>query len=592
MVTHAEALSAGLQHHQAGRFAAAEGLYRQVLDSDPDNAEALRLLGVLAQQHGKFDLALELQTRAVALQGTADQHQCLGSAYEALGRLDEAEASYRQALALNPAQSEALLNLGNVFLRRGNRALALRCYEEAVRLAPNSPLAHYSHGNILAQTGQGDAALASYRRALEIAPTMAPVHAALSKLLQERGELLAAITHARRWVTLKPDNPQAHNNIGFLQFLRGDFGPALDSYRKALALAPDFAQAHNNIGVLHYDQADVPRAMEAYERTLTLDPTHASAHMNRGMARLLSGDFGGWADYEWRWRVASVPPSPGGTERPFWAGAPLDGTTILLSGEQGIGDTLQFLRYVPMVAARGGRVILHVKPALRRLLTGFEGVETLVCEGDPLPPFDTHCPLLSLPLAFGTELATVPATVPYLRPPEDLAAAWRQRFADPGLGRALKVGLVWAGWQGHRRDRARSVPLALFEPLAAVTGVRFFALQKGPAAGQTSIAPRGLALRDLAPQLDDLADTAAAIAALDLVITVDTSLAHLAGALGKPVWILLSRGPDWRWLLDREDSPWYPTARLFRQADADDWEPVLARVAGELRRLVAVAEAR
>jgi hypothetical protein len=299
---------------------------------------------------------------------------------------------------------------------------------------------------------------------------------------------------------------------------------------------------------------------------------------------LLKGDFErGLLHHEWRWHVRDLRMGGRRMEKPAWRGEPLNGARILLHAEQGSGDTLQFLRYAPLVAARGGRVTIEVAAELKRLAMSLKGVEQVIGLGEALPAFDQHCPLLSLPLAFGTTMATIPGEIPYLAAPEPLLAEWRARLAASA---APRVGLIWAGRPEHRRDRDRSIALAALAPLAD-TGATFYSLQKGPAAAQAKGPPAGMVLHDLGAALGDFADTAAAMSALDLVITVDTSPAHLAGAIGKPVWLLLTHAPDWRWFLEREDSPWYPTARLFRQTTRGDWAPVIARVAAELRRLAA-----
>jgi hypothetical protein len=326
-------------------------------------------------------------------------------------------------------------------------------------------------------------------------------------------------------------------------------------------------------------------AMPCLERAIGLRPDLAIIHWNRAIALLLEGRLTeGWAEAEWRF--AYTPALRRDFPQPAWDGrSDLAGRTILLHAEQGLGDAIQFCRYAPMVAARGGgdRVVLECQPELAALLTTAPGVAQVVRRGDPLPPFELHCPLLSLPHRFGTTLATIPAAVPYLTPDPDKVRAWQSRLAADGPGR--KVGLAWAGSPGHANDRQRSCRLSDFAPLANVPGVTFYSLQLGPTGEQATNPPPGLRLLDPTADLRNFADTAALVANLDLVISVDTAVVHLAGALAKPTWVLLPFNPDWRWLRDREDSPWYPTMRLFRQSERGNWKSTIERVASELREL-------
>jgi len=360
---------------------------------------------------------------------------------------------------------------------------------------------------------------------------------------------------------------------------------ATESFRRSLPLDREHAAAHLNIGLAFADNAALEAAAACFRLILSVVPDHAEAHFCLGTTLLQQGDYrAGWPEYEWRRAM----PDWGTAEQrqmtiPFWRGQPLGGASILLHAEQGLGDAVHFMRYAPLVAARGGRVVLRLPAALRRLGAGLAGVERIVGDDEPLPDVAWQCPLLSLPAAFGTELATIPGK-PYLSADPGLAAAIGQRLGPP-LG--LRVGLVWAGAPKFKRDRERSLTLAALAPFGKLRGIEFYALQKGGPADQAHRLPRGLALTDLGRSLEDFADTAAAIAALDVVVTVDTATAHLAGALGRRVWILLPFVPDWRWLVGREDSPWYPSARLFRQPEPGAWEPVVAHVAGELQRLAA-----
>ncbi len=357
------------------------------------------------------------------------------------------------------------------------------------------------------------------------------------------------------------------------------YDDALASYDRALALEPGFAGAHHNRGVTLQELKRYDDALASYERASALRPDFVEAHWNESLVRLQLGDFhGGWRKYEQGWKTG-LRGEPRGFAQPRWTGAePLAGRTLLLHVEQGFGDTIQFVRYAPLAAAAGARVILEAYPLLTTLLSEVEGVNAVVSRGEPLPAFDLHCPLLSLPLAFGTELDTIPARVPYLTAPPARLARWGARLPRAG---GLRVGLAWSGRETP--DPNRSVALAQLAPLFDLPGIHFVSLQKDVRDSDEAALRGRPELLHLGPDLADFADTAAVIEQLDLVISIDTAVAHLAGALGKPVWILLPFSSDWRWLLDRDDSPWYPTARLFRQDETRAWDTVIARVRAALK---------
>ncbi|HZY88696.1 MAG TPA: tetratricopeptide repeat protein [Gemmataceae bacterium] len=622
MATSADLFALALRHHQAGDLTRAEALYRQLLQADPGHADSLHLLGVLAYQTGHAAPAAALIRDAIArAPGAAVYHSNLGVVLQALGRPDEAAASYEQALRLEPACVDAHVGLGNLLTGLGRPEQAARHCEEALRLRPGSPEAHNNLANALLRLGRKEAAAAHYREALRLRPDYAEAHSNLGVALADLGRLEEAAGHHRealrlnpnypeghnnlgnvlrdQWkldeaiasfreaVRLRPDYAEAHNNMGTAVRHRGKLEQAVACYRRALELRPDYAEARNNLGNALKDQGQLDEAAACFEEALRLRPDYAEAHWNRSLLWLLRGELGrGWPEYEWRWTQPGFAPRP--FAQPRWDGSPLAGRVILLWAEQGLGDTLHFIRYAPLVKERGGRVIVECQPALRRLLAGAVGVDQLVAQGEPLPPFDVQAPLLSLPGIFGTSLDAVPASVPYLQADAGRVEYWRQKLA--GLS-GLKVGIAWQGNPAFRGDRQRSVPLAHFAPPAAAEGVRLISLQKGPGAEQLTALGGRFPVTDLGDELDEAAgpfvDTAAVMKNLDLVISSDTAVPHLAGALGVPVWVALPLVPDWRWLLGREDCPWYPTMRLFRQTRPDDWDEVFARVAAELRALVA-----
>jgi hypothetical protein len=396
-------------------------------------------------------------------------------------------------------------------------------------------------------------------------------------------------------VRLQPDLADAHNNLAVALCDLRRHAEAETCAREALRLRPDYADAHSNLGMVLFDLRRLLEAETSYREALRLEPDFPQAHMNLSSALLITGRFEeGWEEHEWRWKARHMAGGARGFSAPLWSGEVLgEGGVLLLHAEQGLGDTLQFCRYAPLAAARA-RVVLEVQAPLARLLSSLPGVSQVIARGEALPAFDAQAPLLSLPRAFGTTIETVPARVPYLAADPDQAAAWGRRLAAlPGL----KVGLCWAGEpragfpELAAIDARRSISLAALAPLAKVAGVSFVSLQKGAPAAQAADPPPPMALFDYTAELADFADTAALVENLDLVISVDTSVAHLAGAMARPVWLLNRFDTCWRWLLDRQDSPWYPTLRLFRQTTPGDWTSVIADLRQALHTLAQTQEA-
>jgi len=580
-VTLPEIYSLAVWHHQAGRLREADSLYRQVLAQQPDHAGALEMLGVLAHQIGRQSAAVELLQRSVAIDpANADAQNNLGVALAAAGRWDEAIAAYRQALMARPDHARAHNNLGSALREIGRLDEAIDAYRVATTLRRDYVEAHDNLGHALREQGLLDDAIAAYKQALALSPQSPDILNSLGAALQEKGELDEAVATLHRALELRADFAEAHYNLAVTCQDQGRLDEAVDSYQRAIALRPEYVDAHKNLGNALRQKGNLDAAILAYERALAVRPDSAESRWNLGLALLTKGDFArGWDAYEARRQVKQF-----GGERQFaqaaWDGRPLSGRRILLYAEQGLGDTIQFIRYCPLVSGRGGRVIVQCRGELWRLLVAQCGIDQLVCDGDPLPSFDVQCPLPSVPRIFGTTLQTIPATTPYLFADAALSELWRTKM-QPGEAR-LRIGLNWAGNPIPWSNRIRSLDLQDLAPLGRLSGPRFYSMQKGEASAQTRTPPCGLQLLDLGKQIGDLADTAAVMANLDLIITCDTSVAHLAGALGRPVWVLLPFAADWRWLLDRTDSPWYPTMRLFRQTRAGDWRDPVEQVARRL----------
>jgi tetratricopeptide (TPR) repeat protein len=533
--------------HRQGRLDEAEKLYARALKLQRDNFDALHLLGVLNHQRGKAGEAYRLLTAALKVQPRSpDALSNLALVLHALKRDDEALAALDKALVLAPGHADALNNRGTILLDLKRPAEAAAAFDAVLAQNPKHLQALVNRGNARSDLGQGDAALADFDAALVLAPGH-PL------TLYNRGNALRALG--------RPEE-------------------AIADYKRALAAAPNHVNARFNRGMALAALNRHRDALTDYGRVLALQADHADAHFSAAMSLLTLGDYPrGFAEYEWRWKRVGMAPRKS-FRRPPWLGeTPPAGKTVLLHAEQGLGDTVQFVRYAPLLARAGAEVVLEVQPELKTLLAGIEGVATILSLGDPLPPFDLHCPLASLPLAFKTELATVPATIPYLRAPEPHLETWRPKLeALPGP----RVALAWSGRGAHPNDRNRSLTLSALEPLFSVPGLSFVSIQHAPRAADAERLAREPRLMHLGDELSDFADTAAILALVDLVVCVDTSVAHVAGALGRPTFVLVPFQPDWRWTLDRDASPWYPATRLLRQPAVGDWASVVARMRAEL----------
>lgn len=445
---------------------------------------------------------------------------------------------------------------------------SVEAYREAIKLDPKSPVGYNSLGQIFGLLNDLDTALIFFTAAATLSPDSAEIHNNLATVHLKKNHLELASKHFQHAAALSPRNPSYPNHLGTILLAQEDATAAEASIRQALVLDPTYAEAYLNLGFLQTHRLEFSAAATSYRQAIALKPGLAQAHLNLSHELLRSGAFAeGWIEYEWRWQWREFPSPKRNFVQPQWRGEPVSNRILFLHAEQGFGDTLQFLRYVPLMARRGATIVLEVHPELSELAATTAGVTTLIARGDPIPPFDLHCPLMSLPLAFGTTLETIPDTTPYL-------AVRRPMPAWMTPSDHMKVGLVWAGSPKNVIDNKRSLPLDSLHSIFEIPGISFYSLQFGVQSGEL--------FAGSLPIGSNFADTGAVIAALDLVVTVDTAVAHLAGALGKPVWILLPALSDWRWLLDRDSSPWYPSARLFRQTEPGQWASVIDQVATEL----------
>jgi tetratricopeptide (TPR) repeat protein len=546
-------LSEAVTAHRAGDLEAAVAGYRAILEAAPDNVDTLANLGVALRSQGDLAGAIVSYERALAIEPKhANANYNLGNAYRAQGAHERAADHFRATIAAKRDYVDAYANL----------ALSLRDlerYDEAqaaaaagLRALPRAPSLWANLGAVLWASGRVEGAAAAYRRALALDPEAAAAHLDLSQVCYRLGDYDQAAHHAERALTLDAGLADAHCVIAKCLTARGRFEDAL---------------------------AQLERARE-------IEPDNLMAKLGTALTLLLKGDLkAGFKAYECRWALDEMARPE--IAQPRWDGGDLAGLRILLTREQGFGDTIHAIRYAPLLEARGARVIVQCQPALTRLVETVAGVDAVVAEGSAVPPFDVHASLLDLPGLLGTEEATIPAAVPYFALPGE--APPPAETARPG--QPLQVGLAWAGKPSHNNDANRSCALETFLPLFELPGLRFYSLQIGERAGDIAGLGLGAMLTDLSGRIGDFLDSARHVARLDLVISVDTALVHLAGALARPVWALLPHAPDWRWMYERTDSPWYPTMRLYRQSAPREWAPVIEAIAGDLEALVAERQA-
>jgi Tfp pilus assembly protein PilF len=529
-------------------------------------AEADRLL-----QLGQLEAAAATLTRVLQIRPSwIEALPRLALVQASLGQNAAAVANYEAAARLAPNDFRILNNLGALLLKMDRPEEAIGWYRKGLAAAPNDIGVLDNLGTALRKVDRHAEAVASHEAALRLAPNSARTHNHLGVALMEMNRTDEAIASFRRSLALAPNSYGTHNNLALAFKNAGCREESLACFRDAAALAPEDVWTRNNLGVALMEMRQFDEALAQFQLAVGLDVENVVSHVSHfhlAILRLVTGDFdAGWKEYEWRPRRIDV-------TIPTWDGSPLAGRTILLRSEQGFGDAIHFVRYAALVKARGGVVILETRSDLAELLATCPGVDRVVLVGTAIPSVDVQADLASLPGIFGTNLANIPAPIPYLYPDADRVESWRQRLG-PRTG--LRVGIAWQGSRTHTNDRQRSVDPSRFAPLAATPGVQLFSLQKGSDARPTC------ALIDRTAELDSFLDTAALIKNLDLVIAVDTAVAHLAGALGVPVWVSLPYAPDWRWLLDRPDSPWYPTMWLVRQSALDRWDDVFARMSREL----------
>lgn len=538
-------LETGFKYHQMGNLAEAEALYTKILEIDPENTEANHLLGVIRHHNGDFATAIDL----------------IGNAVQT-----------------NPGHFVAHNNLGNALSSSGNLVDAEKSFRKALKFKPDYAMAHNNLGNVLKDTRRYEEARKHYARAISLDGNYAEALANMGGVLLEAGKMDEAEQYCRRALDLNPAYAIAHTNLGNVLIEKGAYDEAERHHRKAVELSPGDAGLLNNLGNVLKVSRQFEEACEIYSQALAINPNDAKANYNLGMTHMAEGNLvEGFKGFEWRWKVGGVVENRdfAGEE---WNGNPLDGRTLLVHAEQGLGDTINFCRYLPILADQGGHVAFECQPSLIELVSGMDERLTVFARGKPIPHYDLiHAPLLSLPRLVGTTIETIPADVPYLEPGLDLVEKWTGRLSEyPGL----KIGLSWRGNPVQLNDRNRSTSLEVFQRHFKGEGMHFFSLQKDRPAEEAKLPDHFI---DLGQEFENFSDTAAAMKNLDLVISVCTAVTHMAGAVGAPTWTLLSNPCDWRWMLDREDTPWYPTMRLIRKKPGESWDGILARVAKDLK---------
>jgi tetratricopeptide (TPR) repeat protein len=546
----------------------------------PDYAEAYSNRGNALRYLIREEEAIASYDKAIAIKpdhAVASFNR--GVALQSLKRMEEAVVSYEMAIAIKPDYAEAYYTRGFALQELKRIEQAVDSYDKAIAIKPDYAEAYSNRGNALQELKRVEDAIASYDKAIAIDPDHAEAYSNRGIALQELKRVDEALASYDKAISIRPDYAVAYSNRGnALQELKR-VEEAVDSYDKAIAIKPNYPEAYSNRGVALKELKRLEEAIGSYDKAIAIDPDHSSAYSNKSHVLLLKGDFTqGWELYEWRWKNEKMALRRRSFPQPLWLGAQrIAGKTLLLHAEQGLGDTIQFCRYAKLVKSLGAKVVMEVPGALLNLLRGLDGVDDLIEQGKALPAFDYHCPLLSLPLAFRTDLTSIPSPQPYLSASTRKREEWAQRL---GAKTKARVGLVWSGSVFHKNDRSRSLTLQQLLPHLP-QGYEYVSLQKEVREVDVSVL-NSSAIRHYGERLEDFTDTAALCDLMDLVISVDTSVAHLAGAIGKSSWILLPYSSEWRWLLDRHDSPWYESIKLYRQNEYGNWLSVLERIKVDL----------
>lgn len=606
--------------HQNGKLSEAEPLYRDILRIDPNHADALHLLGVIAHQTGHNRKAVEYIQGAININPSLPHyHNNLGNAYLNSDETGMAINCFEEAIRLKPDYVEACNNLGNALKKKGEAERALDYYTKAIELKPDYVPVINNLANLLMDIGRIDESVTHYQKAVKLNPDVAATYFNLGNALKNLRRYDDSIEHYNKAISLTPDFAEAYCNLGNIFKKVGKYNEAVEQYRKAINLKPDFAEALNNLadtfsivgnhheavvfcekaievmpdfeaayvnlGNIYLAHGDIQSSIDQYLKAIEVNPDYADAHYNLGLVLLMKGAFEeGWKEYGWRFKSKEIADLIGYRDMgiPDWDGSSLKGMTILIQSEQGMGDQIQFARYIPRLKEMGARVVFECHKELIPLFESYEGIDRIVekpYDRDSGENPDVCTQIINVPRIFNTNLNNMISDVPYLEANPAIVNKWRSRF-DSNL---FNIGIVWAGNPNHRNDRNRSCKLENFDLLSSIPGIAFFSLQKNSVKDNSSGLPSGVEVVNLGGYLSDFGDTAAIITCLDLVITVDTSVAHLAGALGRQVWTLIPYIPDWRWMLDRNDSPWYPTMRLYRQNETGNWQNVFSRILEDLK---------
>ncbi len=591
----------------------------RLLGQIPDALETLLELTLAQLAAKQFEKAIQTANRILGLNPSlACGHFYLGYAQHSLSRPEDSVSSFETAVKLEPDYFEALVNLGNAYHALSRFSDALECYRRAVELRPDQATPYFNLagtlrqikrldeakacierslqlnnkyarayqrlGEILADQAKFDEAISAYQAAIELNNRDSQSYIANGVIFRKLGRLEEAVSSYQKALAIEPNSAEALTSLGNAYSDQGNLVEAVECHRRSLAIKPSSANTWSNLGQVLQQNGELDESLECYRKAIDMDSNCSKARFNRSLVFLLKGDLErGFEEFEWRWKD-SCPAREFAC--PIWDGKPLHGKTILLHAEQGLGDTIQFIRYARRIQKMGPhQVIVECQRALVPLLKSCYGIDMLIPRGEVLPHFDTHSPLMSLPRIVKTSLEDIPSETPYLKASSELVVLW-EKILEPIHD--FRVGIVWQGGTGYPKDKIRSIPLKQFEGLSQLSGVQLISLQKG--FGIEQLAKVEFSPMDFSGKLDEstgpLMDTAALLENLDLLIACDTAIAHLAGALGIPTWIVLNTQPDWRWMIDRHDSPWYPSVRLFRQSTANDWTEVFSRIQQSLKREV------